>query len=78
MARPDRGLLRESWPQADSPQTLRLEHLLHFADLFVAKENQDLELEETWEAVSRAVTGPWTSSRRCGSPRVRPWRPTWP
>ena len=32
--------------------------LLHFSDLFICKEktNQELELEETWEAVSQAVT----------------------
>ena len=35
---------------------MRLEHLLHFSDLFITKENQEVELEETWEAVSQAVT----------------------
>lgn len=39
-------------------EPLTLEHLLHFSDLFITKENQELEmeLEETWEAVSQAVT----------------------
>jgi uncharacterized protein (TIGR00255 family) len=40
-----------------TPESLRLEHFLHFSDLIVAKEqaNQDLEVEETWETVSQAV-----------------------
>ena len=40
-----------------TPESLKLEHFLHFSDLLVAKEqaNQDLELEATWETVSQAV-----------------------
>jgi len=39
------------------PESLKLEHFLHFSDLLVAKEqaNQDLELEAAWETVSQAV-----------------------
>jgi uncharacterized protein (TIGR00255 family) len=41
----------------NAPESLRLEHYLHFSDLIVAKEqaNQDLEGEEIWETVSQAV-----------------------
>jgi uncharacterized protein (TIGR00255 family) len=41
---------------ADIPEPLSLENLLHFTDLFITKENQEMELEATWEAVSQAVT----------------------
>ena len=42
----------------NTPESLKLEHFLHFSDLLVAKEqaNQDLELEAAWETVSQAVT----------------------
>ncbi len=42
----------------NTPESLKLEHFLHFSDLIVVKEqaNQDLEIEETWEVVSQAVT----------------------
>jgi uncharacterized protein (TIGR00255 family) len=42
----------------NTPESLKLEHFLHFADLLVVKEqaNQDMEMEETWETVSQAVT----------------------
>ncbi len=41
----------------NTPESIKLDHFLHFTDLIVAKEqaNQDLEVEETWEAVSQAV-----------------------
>ncbi len=41
-----------------TPESLKLEHFLHFSDLIVTKEqaNQDLEVEETWDAVSPAVS----------------------
>jgi uncharacterized protein (TIGR00255 family) len=41
----------------NTPESLKLEHFLHFSDLLVAKEqaNQDLELEAAWETVSQAV-----------------------
>ncbi|MGB8991061.1 MAG: YicC/YloC family endoribonuclease [Desulfobaccales bacterium] len=41
-----------------TPESLKLEHFLHFADLIVTKEqaNQDLEVEETWDTVSTAVS----------------------
>jgi uncharacterized protein (TIGR00255 family) len=40
-----------------TPESLKLEHYLHFSDLIVLKEqaNQDLEMEATWEIVSRAL-----------------------
>jgi uncharacterized protein (TIGR00255 family) len=41
-----------------TPESLKLEHFLHFSDLIVTKEqaNQDLEVEETWDTVSQAVS----------------------
>jgi uncharacterized protein (TIGR00255 family) len=53
-----REILEELRRIGNSPESLRLEHYLHFSDLIVAKEqaSQDLEVEETWETVSRAVT----------------------
>jgi uncharacterized protein (TIGR00255 family) len=52
-----RGVLEDIRQIGSTPESLRLEHFLHFSDLIVAKEqaNQDLELEETWETVSQAV-----------------------
>ncbi len=52
-----RAVLEELRQAGSTPESLRLEHYLHFSDLLVAKEqaNQDLELEETWETVSQAV-----------------------
>ena len=37
-------------------EPLHLQDLLHFSDLFLIKETQELALEETWETVSRAVS----------------------
>jgi uncharacterized protein (TIGR00255 family) len=53
-----REILEELRRIGNSPESLRLEHYLHFSDLIVAKEqaSQDLEVEETWETVSQAVT----------------------
>jgi uncharacterized protein (TIGR00255 family) len=52
-----RGVLEDIRQIGSTPESLRLEHFLHFSDLIVAKEqaNQDLEMEETWETVSQAV-----------------------
>lgn len=51
-----RGLLEDIRQIGSTPESLRLEHFLHFSDLIVAKEQaQDLEMEETWETVSQAV-----------------------
>ncbi len=44
--------LAEALPE---PEPVRLVHLLPFADLLVAKDRQTQDLEETWEAVSRAL-----------------------
>jgi uncharacterized protein (TIGR00255 family) len=40
-----------------TPESLKLDHFLHFSDLLVAREqaNQELEVEATWETVSQAV-----------------------
>jgi uncharacterized protein (TIGR00255 family) len=52
-----RGVLEDIRQIGSTPESLRLEHFLHFSDLIVSKEqaNQDLEMEETWETVSQAV-----------------------
>jgi uncharacterized protein (TIGR00255 family) len=52
-----RGVLEDIRQIGSTPESLRLEHFLHFSDLIVAKEqaNQDQELEETWEVGSQAV-----------------------
>ena len=52
-----REVLEQLRLAGNTPESLKLEHFLHFSDLLVAKEqaNQDLELEATWETVSQAV-----------------------
>jgi uncharacterized protein (TIGR00255 family) len=52
-----RRVLEQLRLAGNTPESLRLEHYLHFSDLIVAKEqaNQDLEVEEIWETVSQAV-----------------------
>jgi uncharacterized protein (TIGR00255 family) len=52
-----RTILEQLRLAGNTPESLRLEHYLHFSDLIVAKEqaNQDLEVEEIWETVSQAV-----------------------
>jgi uncharacterized protein (TIGR00255 family) len=37
------------------PEPVRLTHLLHFAELIVARERQAQDVEEIWEAISRAL-----------------------
>jgi uncharacterized protein (TIGR00255 family) len=41
----------------NSPESLRLEHYLHFADLVITREQPELDLEgeETWETLAQAV-----------------------
>ena len=53
-----RGVLEDIRQIGNTPESLRLEHFLHFTDLMVAKEqaDQDLEMEETWETVSQALS----------------------
>jgi uncharacterized protein (TIGR00255 family) len=53
-----REVLEQLRLAGSTPESLKLEHFLHFADLMVAKEqvNQDLELESTWETASQAVS----------------------
>jgi uncharacterized protein (TIGR00255 family) len=45
--------LAESLPE---PEPLRLDHLLQFADLIVSKDRQAQDVEEIWEAISRALS----------------------
>jgi uncharacterized protein (TIGR00255 family) len=55
MALEIKGLLTDLARTLPQPEPVRLDHLLHFADLIVAKERQTQDLEETWEAVSLAL-----------------------
>jgi uncharacterized protein (TIGR00255 family) len=55
LARQTAAMLRELAAAAGLTEGLRLQHLLHFSDLFIGKTNQEIELEDTWEAVSQAV-----------------------
>ena len=52
-----RAVLEQLRLAGSTPESLKLEHFLHFSDLIVSKEqaNQDLDPEATWETVSRAV-----------------------
>ena len=52
-----RTVLEQLRLAGSTPESLKLEHFLHFSDLIVSKEqaNQDLDTEATWETVSRAV-----------------------
>jgi uncharacterized protein (TIGR00255 family) len=55
LARQTAALLQELQAAAALAQPIRLEHLLHFSDLFITRENQEIELEGTWEAIAQAV-----------------------
>jgi uncharacterized protein (TIGR00255 family) len=57
LARQTAAMLREIMDAGNLTGPLRLENLLHFSDLYITKESQEMELEETWEAVSRALSG---------------------
>jgi uncharacterized protein (TIGR00255 family) len=52
-----KGVLKELNQAGESLESLRLEHLLHFSDLLVVKEQteQEMEMEETWEGISQAA-----------------------
>jgi uncharacterized protein (TIGR00255 family) len=52
-----RTVLEQLRLAGSTPESLKLEHFLHFSDLIVAKEqvNQEMEMEATWETVSQAV-----------------------
>ncbi len=52
-----RTVLEQLRLAGSTPESLKLEHFLHFSDLIVAKEqvSQEMEMEATWETVSQAV-----------------------
>lgn len=52
-----RTVLEQLRLASGTPESLKLEHYLHFSDLIVLKEqaNQELEMEATWEIVSQAL-----------------------
>jgi len=55
LARQTAALLQELQAVTALAEPIRLDHLLHFSDLFITKENQEFELEGTWEAIAQAV-----------------------
>jgi uncharacterized protein (TIGR00255 family) len=55
LARQTAALLQELQAVAALAEPIRLEHLLHFSDLFITRENQEIELEGSWEAIAQAV-----------------------
>ena len=55
LVRQTAALLQEIQAAAALAEPIRLEHLLHFSDLFITRENQEIELEGTWEAIAQAV-----------------------
>lgn len=57
LTRQTAAMLEEVRAAASLQAPLNLGDLLHFSDLFIVKENQEVALEETWEAVSKAVSG---------------------
>ncbi len=57
LARQTAAMLEEVRAAGGLKEPLHLEDLLHFSDLFLIKETQELTLEETWETVERAVNG---------------------
>ncbi|MGA8571182.1 MAG: YicC/YloC family endoribonuclease [Desulfobaccales bacterium] len=56
LARQTAAMLEEVREAGGLTEPLHLEDLLHFSDLFLTKETQELAPEETWETVSRAVS----------------------
>jgi uncharacterized protein (TIGR00255 family) len=51
-----KSLLRSLAESLPEPEPVRLAHLLHFADLIIAKERQTQDIEEIWQAVSQALS----------------------
>jgi uncharacterized protein (TIGR00255 family) len=50
-----KGLLESLAENLPEPEPVRLMHLLHFADLIVAKERQAQDVEDIWQAISQAL-----------------------
>ncbi|MEJ2070490.1 MAG: YicC family protein [Syntrophobacterales bacterium] len=49
------SLLTSLTEMLPEPESVRLSHLLHFADLIVARERQTQDIEEIWLAISTAL-----------------------
>lgn len=56
LVREVRSLLTGLLAAGEVQEPLRLDHYLRFADLLVTKEGETQELEESWEAVSQAIS----------------------
>jgi len=50
-----KSLLTSLAANLPDPEPVRLDHLLHFADLIVAKERQAQDVEDIWQAISQAL-----------------------
>jgi uncharacterized protein (TIGR00255 family) len=51
-----RTMLQELLAAISLEEPLRLDHFLRFADIYISRERETPELEETWEFLSQAVT----------------------
>ncbi|MHB8069249.1 MAG: YicC/YloC family endoribonuclease [Desulfobaccales bacterium] len=56
LVREVRSLLTDLLTAGEIQEPLRLDHFLRFTDLLVTKEGDTQELEESWEAVSQAIS----------------------
>jgi uncharacterized protein (TIGR00255 family) len=56
LVREVRAVLTDLQAAGEVQEPLRLDHFLRFADLLIAKEGEVLEMEETWEPVSQAIS----------------------
>lgn len=56
LVREVRSVLADLQAAGEVQEPLRLDHFLRFADLLVTKEGEIQELEESWEAVSQAIS----------------------
>ncbi|MFW6127078.1 MAG: YicC/YloC family endoribonuclease [Thermodesulfobacteriota bacterium] len=50
-----KSLLTSLAANLPDPEPVRLDHLLHFADLIVAKERQTQDVEDIWQAIALAL-----------------------
>jgi uncharacterized protein (TIGR00255 family) len=56
LVREVRSVLADLQAAGEVQEPLRLDHFLRFTDLLVTKEGESQELEESWEAVSQAIS----------------------
>lgn len=56
LAREVKEVLTDLQVAGEIHEPLRLDHFLRFADLLVTKEGENLEMEDTWEPISQAIS----------------------